>query len=45
MNKKRYAGLLWTQPDKYDKMDTKVKQKVMFNQLQFIASMSICIAL
>jgi DNA polymerase delta subunit 1 len=23
MNKKRYAGLLWTQPDKYDKMDTK----------------------
>jgi DNA polymerase delta subunit 1 len=23
MNKKRYAGLLWTNPDKYDKMDTK----------------------
>ncbi|KAG5179249.1 hypothetical protein JKP88DRAFT_270411 [Tribonema minus] len=23
MNKKRYAGLLWTRPDKYDKMDTK----------------------
>jgi hypothetical protein len=23
MNKKRYAGLLWSQPDKYDKMDTK----------------------
>lgn len=23
MNKKRYAGLLWTSPDKYDKMDTK----------------------
>ena len=23
MNKKRYAGLMWTQPDKYDKMDTK----------------------
>lgn len=22
-NKKRYAGLMWTQPDKYDKMDTK----------------------
>lgn len=24
MNKKRYAGLLWTQPDKFDKMDSKV---------------------
>ena len=24
MNKKRYAGLLWTNPDKFDKMDTKV---------------------
>jgi hypothetical protein len=23
MNKKRYAGLLWTRPEKYDKMDTK----------------------
>jgi DNA polymerase delta subunit 1 len=23
MNKKRYAGLLWTNPDKYDKMDCK----------------------
>ncbi len=23
MNKKRYAGLLWTRPDKWDKMDTK----------------------
>lgn len=23
INKKRYAGLFWTQPDKYDKMDTK----------------------
>lgn len=24
MNKKRYAGLLWTNPEKFDKMDTKV---------------------
>lgn len=23
MNKKRYAGLMWTKPEKYDKMDTK----------------------
>ena len=26
MNKKRYAGLLWTNPEKFDKMDTKVQQ-------------------
>lgn len=25
INKKRYAGLLYTNPDKYDKMDTKVR--------------------
>ena len=24
MNKKRYAGLLWTQPERHDKIDTKV---------------------
>lgn len=24
INKKRYAGLLWTTPDKWDKMDAKV---------------------
>lgn len=23
MNKKRYAGVYWTKPDKYDKIDTK----------------------
>lgn len=23
MNRKRYAGLLWTKPEKYDKIDTK----------------------
>ena len=23
INKKRYAGLFWTKPEKYDKMDTK----------------------
>ena len=26
MNKKRYAGLLWTRPDKWDKMDSKVRE-------------------
>lgn len=25
MNKKRYAGLLWTNPNKHDKMDSKVR--------------------
>lgn len=24
MNKKRYAGLLWTKPEMWDKMDSKV---------------------
>lgn len=24
MSKKRYAGLLWTNPEEHDKMDTKV---------------------
>ena len=28
MNKKRYAGLLWTNPEKFDKMDTKVLQLI-----------------
>lgn len=26
ISKKRYAGLLWTNPNKFDKMDTKGKQ-------------------
>ena len=25
ISKKRYAGLLWTSPEKWDKMDTKVR--------------------
>ena len=28
MNKKRYAGLLWTSPDKWDKMDSKVCSQI-----------------
>lgn len=28
MNKKRYAGLMWTNVDKYDKMDTKGLESV-----------------
>lgn len=28
MNKKRYAGLLWTRPDTHDKMDSKVRTDV-----------------
>lgn len=27
ISKKRYAGLLWTKPEKYDKMDTKGKNR------------------
>lgn len=29
INKKRYAGLLWTNPEKWDKMDTKVSRKAL----------------
>ena len=28
ISKKRYAGLLWTNPDKFDKMDTKGRQQI-----------------
>lgn len=28
ISKKRYAGLLWTNPDKFDKMDAKGKQHI-----------------
>lgn len=28
ISKKRYAGLLWTKPEKYDKMDTKGNEKL-----------------
>lgn len=27
ISKKRYAGLYWTNPEKFDKMDTKGKQQ------------------
>lgn len=30
INKKRYAGLLWTSPDHWDKMDTKVSRPAPF---------------
>ncbi|KAI2514140.1 DNA polymerase family B [Fragilaria crotonensis] len=33
MNKKRYAGLMWTQPDKYDKMDTKGLRRYVKSQI------------
>lgn len=30
ISKKRYAGLLWTKPDAYDKMDTKGDKPDLF---------------
>lgn len=33
ISKKRYAGLLWTNPNKFDKMDTKGEKIVFFNNL------------
>jgi hypothetical protein len=32
MNKKRYVGLLWTNPNKHDKMDSKVSVCVGYEQ-------------
>ena len=31
MSKKRYAGLLWSQPEDWDKMDTKVRLVPLFD--------------
>ena len=36
MNKKRYAGLLWTNPDKYDKMDCKGIETVRRDNCQLV---------
>ena len=33
ISKKRYAGLYWTKPDKYDKMDTKGIEVSMFHSM------------
>ena len=36
MNKKRYAGLLWTNSEKYDKMDTKVHTSAQLSSMHKI---------
>lgn len=39
ISKKRYAGLLWTKPEKFDKMDTKGKNRSslsIFASLHFV---------
>ncbi|CAL5224971.1 g7745 [Coccomyxa viridis] len=36
MNKKRYAGLLWTNPEKFDKMDTKGIETVRRDNCQLV---------
>lgn len=36
MNKKRYAGLMWTKEDKYDKMDTKGLETVRRDNCQLV---------
>jgi DNA polymerase delta subunit 1 len=47
MNKKRYAGLMWTNPDKFDKMDTKGLETVSncFLNLWFLSSPSSTVVL
>ncbi|MCJ1422058.1 DNA-directed DNA polymerase delta, partial [Xylographa parallela] len=32
INKKRYAGLFWTKPERYDKMDTKGIETILIDQ-------------
>ena len=53
INKKRYAGLLWTKPDKWDKMDAKVRRRLLailhahllsMTDLQIMSSWKACIA-
>lgn len=39
MNKKRYAGLLWTNPDSYDKMDCKGLETVRRDNCLLVRSM------
>eukprot|EP00775_Hariotina_reticulata_P002392 gene2392-2696_t len=39
MNKKRYAGLLWTKPDKYDKMDSKGIETVRRDNCELVRKM------
>jgi DNA polymerase delta subunit 1 len=38
MSKKRYAGLLWTKPEKYDKLDAKGIETVRRDNCQFMAN-------
>ena len=38
MNKKRYAGLLWTQPEKYDKLDVKGIESVRRDNCPLVAN-------
>lgn len=37
MNKKRYAGLLWTRPEKYDKLDAKGIESVRRDNCPLVA--------
>ncbi|WIA42723.1 hypothetical protein OEZ86_008668 [Tetradesmus obliquus] len=39
MNKKRYAGLLWTRPDKWDKMDSKGIETVRRDNCELVRKM------
>ena len=39
INKKRYAGVYWTKPEKYDKIDTKGMENVRRDNCQLIRDM------
>ena len=42
MNKKRYAGLLWTNSEKYDKMDTKVHTSAQLSDVPTFDLLECC---
>jgi hypothetical protein len=42
MNKKRYAGLLWTKPEKWDKIDTKGIETVRRDNCLLVSERRVC---
>ena len=44
MNKKRYAGLLWTNPEKHDKLDSKGIETVRRDNCALVRVRCVCVA-
>ncbi len=43
ISKKRYAGMYWTKPDKYDRMDTKGIETVRRDSCVCVLSVRVCV--